>query len=32
VRVVTTTADIYTDWDIDQPGETMRHVLESEEA
>lgn len=27
----TTTADIYTDWDIDQLAETMRQVLASED-
>jgi hypothetical protein len=26
-----TTADIYTDWDIDQLAETMRHVLAEDE-
>ena len=27
---ITTTADSYTDWDIDQLAETMREVLEGE--
>lgn len=27
---ITTTADTYTDWDIDQLAETMREVLEGE--
>jgi hypothetical protein len=27
---ITTTADIYTDWDIDQLAETIRQVLASE--
>jgi integrase len=29
---ITTTADIYTDWDIDQLAETTCQVLEGEEA
>jgi integrase len=28
---ITTTADIYTDWDIDQLAETMREVLDEAE-
>jgi hypothetical protein len=28
---ITTTADIYTDWDIDQLAETIRQVLASED-
>jgi integrase len=28
---ITTTADIYTDWDIDQLAETMRQVLAGED-
>jgi site-specific recombinase XerC len=28
---ITTTGDIYTDWDIDQLAETMREVLEGDE-
>jgi site-specific recombinase XerC len=28
---ITTTADIYTDWDIDQLAETMRQVVASED-
>jgi integrase len=28
---ITTTADIYTHWDIDQLAETMRQVLEGDE-
>ena len=29
---ITTTADIYTDWDIDQLAETMRQVVEGDES
>jgi site-specific recombinase XerC len=28
---ISTTADIYTDWDIDQFAETLRSVLEESE-
>jgi site-specific recombinase XerC len=30
-ETITTTADIYTDWDVDQLAETMREVLDGEE-